>query len=185
MAQFDVADGRWRYLFGESIRRAAQMAVGSKIFNFPVLMRLRSAVYGALFNVGRGSLFADHLSFESHHGRLGTFCCGRRCEWSNTVVADLTGGLTVGDDVWISQRVLLLTHDHRIVKGRPKSEWPIEITTKFIGNGAWIGAGAIVLSKAARIGEGAVVAAGSVVTRNVPDHAIVAGVPAKIIGSTV
>ena len=184
MAHSDAGGGRWRYLFGESLRRGAQLAVGGKLFNFPLLMRLRGAVYGALFSVGRGTIFADNISLESHHGRLGTFSCGERCEWSNDVVADLTGGLTVGNDVWVSQRALLLTHDHRVVRGEPKSRWPIDVTAKVVGDGAWIGAGAIVLSKASRIGAGAVVAAGSVVTRDVPDHAIVAGVPARVIGST-
>jgi len=47
--------------------------------------------------------------------------------------------------------------------------------------GAWIGAHANVMD-GIRIGRGAIVAAGAVVTRNVDDHAIVAGVPAKVIG---
>jgi acetyltransferase-like isoleucine patch superfamily enzyme len=46
---------------------------------------------------------------------------------------------------------------------------------------AWIGYGAIVLS-GVRVGRGAVVAAGSVVTRDVPRYAIVAGVPARVVG---
>jgi acetyltransferase-like isoleucine patch superfamily enzyme len=178
-------NSRWGYLVGESVRRGLQMVVGGKLFNFPLLMAVRGVVYRCLFRVGRGTRFADNVSLESHHGRLGTFACGRHCEISPAVIADLTGGLTVGDDVWISQRAMLLTHDHRVIKGRPKSEWPVEVTAKHIGDGAWIGAGAILLPKASRVGKGAVVAAGSVVTRDVPDYAIVAGVPAKVIGSTV
>ncbi|WP_433956069.1 acyltransferase [Janibacter indicus] len=46
----------------------------------------------------------------------------------------------------------------------------------------WVGAGAIVL-KGVTIGTGAVVAAGSVVTKSVDEYAIVAGVPARVIGS--
>lgn len=49
-----------------------------------------------------------------------------------------------------------------------------------IGNDVWISAGAIILNKA-NIGDGAVVGAGAVVTKDVPEYAIVAGVPAKII----
>lgn len=184
MAARHAGGGRWTYLFVESTRRGLQLAVGGKLFNFPLLMAVRGWAYRALFRVGRGTIFADNVSLESHHGRVGTFACGADCEVSPGVVADLTGGLTVGDGVWISQRAMIHTHDHRVVRGRPKSEWPIEVAAKVIEDGAWIGAAAILLPKATRIGRGAVVAAGSVVTRDVPDHAIVAGVPAKIIGST-
>lgn len=50
-----------------------------------------------------------------------------------------------------------------------------------VGNDVWIAAGAIILHKAT-IGDGAIVGAGAVVTHDVPPYAIVAGVPAKIVG---
>ena len=49
-----------------------------------------------------------------------------------------------------------------------------------IGEKSWIGAGAVILD-GVKIGSGAIVGAGSVVTRDVPDYAVVAGVPAKIL----
>lgn len=55
--------------------------------------------------------------------------------------------------------------------------------TKFIiEDDVWIGYNAIILPSAKHIGRGAVIAAGAVVTKNVPPYSIVAGVPAKIIG---
>lgn len=50
-----------------------------------------------------------------------------------------------------------------------------------IGNDVWVGYGAIILPSCSVIGNGAVIAAGAVVTKNVPPYAIVAGVPARII----
>jgi len=49
-----------------------------------------------------------------------------------------------------------------------------------IGNDVWIGSYSVIL-RGVKIGNGAVVAAGAVITKNVPDFAVVAGVPAKII----
>ncbi len=51
----------------------------------------------------------------------------------------------------------------------------------FIGDDIWIGVGAVILD-GVRVGNGSVVGAGAVVNRDVPDHSIVAGVPAKVIG---
>ena len=62
------------------------------------------------------------------------------------------------------------------VKEDPRLRTRIEI-----GNDVWIGQNAIILSGVSRVGDGAVVGAGAIVTKDVPDFAIVAGNPAKII----
>lgn len=61
-------------------------------------------------------------------------------------------------------------------------DWPKDdiLTPATIGNDVWIGSSAVVL-QGVRIGNGAVVAAGAVVTKDVPDFAVVGGVPAKLI----
>lgn len=51
-----------------------------------------------------------------------------------------------------------------------------------IGNDVWIGYNTIILSNCTKIGNGVVIGAGSVVTKNVPDYAIIVGSPAKVIG---
>ena len=68
--------------------------------------------------------------------------------------------------------------NHTIIGGKEKTA-PIKI-----GNHVWIGARATIL-KGVKIGDGAVVAAGAVVTRDVPPNTLVGGVPAKIIKENV
>jgi acetyltransferase-like isoleucine patch superfamily enzyme len=93
------------------------------------------------------------------------------------------GSIRIGCGVAIAHGCGLYPSDHGIELGRPIRSQPL--TTKGsieIGDEAWLGAGVMVLS-GVRIGSGAVIAAGSVVMRDVPDNAIAAGVPARVIGA--
>ncbi|MCS3528909.1 DapH/DapD/GlmU-related protein [Chryseobacterium sp. JUb7] len=87
------------------------------------------------------------------------------------------GGITIEDDVLIGPKVSLITENHPLDPNLRKGLIGKSIHIK---NNAWIGANATILP-GVTIGENAVVAAGAVVTKNVPDHAIVGGIPAKII----
>ena len=85
------------------------------------------------------------------------------------------GGINIEDNVLIGPKVNLITENHPIDPQNRKSLYCKPILVK---RNAWIGAGATILP-GVTIGENAVVAAGSVVTKDVLDNAIVAGVPAK------
>ncbi len=76
--------------------------------------------------------------------------------------------------------VITGTHDHRAKDQDRQDRIPPAGRDVVIGRGAWIGSNAVVLGPC-RIGEHAVVAAGAVVTRDVPAGAVVAGVPARVI----
>jgi serine acetyltransferase len=89
--------------------------------------------------------------------------------------------ITIADDVWTGPYVYITDQNHGYEDpdtpiGR---QWPVNNPVQ-IGSGTWLGAGAIVLP-GARIGRNVVIAAGSVVRGEVPDHCVVAGVPAKIV----
>jgi acetyltransferase-like isoleucine patch superfamily enzyme len=86
--------------------------------------------------------------------------------------------VTIRDNVDIGPRVMILTHDssHHCVN----PEIPTKVGEVVVEDNAYIGAGAIILP-GVRIGRKAIVAAGAVVTKDVPAGTIVAGVPAKVI----
>lgn len=85
------------------------------------------------------------------------------------------GGITIGDGCLIGHRVVLVTLNHGMYPEDRGSLYPAPIA---IGDGVWIGSGAIVCP-GVRIGDNAVVGAGAVVTRDVAADTVVAGVPAK------
>ena len=89
------------------------------------------------------------------------------------------GGITIEDDVLIGPKVNLITTDHPIDPSERKTTISQPIVIK---KNVWIGAGATVLA-GVTIGENSIVAAGAVVTKDVPDNMIVGGVPAKVIKS--
>ncbi len=95
----------------------------------------------------------------------------RRC------TLDIRGGLWIGNNVSISPEVMLITSNH--LKDDP--EFGIEDKPILIEDYAWVGSRATVLP-GVTVGRGAVIAAGAVVTQDVPPYSVVAGVPAKIVG---
>jgi acetyltransferase-like isoleucine patch superfamily enzyme len=88
------------------------------------------------------------------------------------------GGIDIGDDVMIGPNAQLISSGHPVDPATRRSQ----ITTApiRIGRGVWIAAGAMVL-QGVTVGDDAVVAAGAVVTKDVPPRTLVAGVPAKVI----
>jgi acetyltransferase-like isoleucine patch superfamily enzyme len=87
------------------------------------------------------------------------------------------GGITIEDGVLIAPKVSLLSEGHPISPEERHSLVPKPIHIK---KNAWIGANATIL-QGVTIGENSVVAAGAVVSEDVPDNVVVGGIPAKII----
>jgi len=140
--------------------------------------------------VGRHSRVLGELLTFAHGGeiQIGEWCYvgeGSRI-WS-------AASIVVGDRVLIAHSVNIfdnLTHPLRaaarheqikqiFTRGHPR-EISLDESPVRIGDDAWIGAGAIVL-RGVTVGKGGVVAAGSVVTKNVPAFSIVAGNPAVLV----
>ncbi len=95
----------------------------------------------------------------------------------NTII----GPVTIGSHVNLAQGITVTALNHNFEDSSKRIDEQ-GVTTKpvIIGNDIWIGANAVLLPGVS-IGDHAVVAAGAVVTKDVPPHSLVAGVPAKII----
>lgn len=85
------------------------------------------------------------------------------------------GGITLGDDCLVGHNVVFATLNHGLVPEERAAMWPAPIR---VGNKVWIGSNSTIL-QGVTIGDNAIVAAGSVVTKDVPADTIVGGIPAK------
>jgi acetyltransferase-like isoleucine patch superfamily enzyme len=101
-------------------------------------------------------------------------------ENNNLRAAD--GEIIIGNHSFISQGVTIVTSNHGMSITKPifEQDWISKKSKIIISDDVWIGANSVILPDVI-ISKGAVVAAGSIVTKDVPECAIVAGNPAKII----
>lgn len=107
----------------------------------------------------------------------------KTCTVSNTLFNLYSGRITIEDFAFFGHDVLVLTgsHDYRKFGMERILAVPSEGNDILIKQGAWIASRATIVGPCT-VGENAVVSAGAVVNQDVPDGAIVAGVPAKVIG---
>lgn len=109
--------------------------------------------------------------------------CGKNITVGNNVFLNSgckfqdQGGIRIGDGALIGHNVVLATLNHCMYPADRSSMLPAPI---HIGKRVWIGSNATVLPGVS-IGDGAVIAAGAVVTKDVPENTVVAGVPASVI----
>ncbi|HBH23856.1 MAG TPA: hypothetical protein DDY13_10590 [Cytophagales bacterium] len=89
--------------------------------------------------------------------------------------------IEIGDDCLIAPFVYIVDSNHQIKKGMKINEQPNESAPILIGNDVWISSNVTIL-KGVKIGDGAVIGANSLVNQDIPEYAIFAGTPAKMIG---
>lgn len=95
---------------------------------------------------------------------------------------DLGNNLVIEDSVTLADYVSLIGDTHYYNNPEKRAGEMYSPGTKVIGKGAWIGYRAIILPQVRYVGRGSIIGAGAVVTKDVQDHTIVAGNPAKVIG---
>ncbi len=182
--------------YGQSLERDQSFATNAHVDNLVRIMPDAEIENLSgdprLISIGSGSVLRGQLLVFAHGGKVSI---GENCylgEGSKVWSAEL---ITIGDRVFISHNVnihdtnshstnpkLRCQHFAEILStGHPrKNDVDIISQPVLIEDDVWIGFNSIIL-KGVKIGKGAIVAAGSVVTKDIPRFSIVAGNPAKII----
>jgi acetyltransferase-like isoleucine patch superfamily enzyme len=138
----------------ESIQNAFEELIGKPVGDSFTLIPPFYADYGLNITVGRTVFIGHQCAFTGH------------------------AAIDIADQVMVAHKVNLVTAGHPVEPGRRRdyiTAEPIKIDTN-----VWIGAAATILP-GVHVGAGAVVAAGAVVTHDVPPATLVAGVPATVI----
>jgi acetyltransferase-like isoleucine patch superfamily enzyme len=144
--------------------------------------RLRAGVLRLTgHSIGARTLLTSSFMLIGGRGAAERLSIGADCFINQDCVFDATAPIVIGDNVNLGHGVLITTSSHEVGapdrRGGRLQPMPVRV-----GNGAWLASRVVVLP-GVEIGEGAIVAAGAVVTRSVPPHTLVAGVPAREVRS--
>ena len=122
-------------------------------------------------HIGEGSYVAAPVAGAA----LNRVVIGKNVYINTNSLLMARGGITIEDDVMIAANAQLISNNHDVYDRQVLTCKPV-----LIQKGAWIGAGASIMPGVS-VGRYAVVGAMSVVTKDVPDYAVVVGTPAKVV----
>jgi acetyltransferase-like isoleucine patch superfamily enzyme len=165
-----------RYLTGHIIAAVAR--------SFLCLYPLRAMVLRlAGSRIGSNSRIQNISFINFYKDGFGNFVAGDNVFIGAETMVDIAGRVIIGNNTTIAERVIILTHTNVGYDDHPlKDIFRDKYEQVKIGDGIFIGAGALIMP-GITIGDTSVVGARSLVLNDVPPGVVVAGVPAKIIGS--
>lgn len=144
---------------------------------FPQLRAPWLRLLGA--RIGRGTVLHDVRFFNLYRRGLGGLEIGEECFVGDECLLDLAEGVRLERQVTLAERVLILTHTNVGYRDHPlQARFPAMAAPVVVEAGSFLGANVTVLP-GVRVGAESFVAAGSVVTGDVPPRTLVAGVPAR------
>lgn len=142
---------------------------------------VRKKAYQRRYNAGKNLQVEYDVNISRQHYLDGTISIGDNVLLAKHVFIDYSGTVVIRNNVQLTNGVIIETHHHRFHSDYKCSREEIVPTSIIIEEGAVIGSRAIILSSCHYIGRHARIAAGAVVTKDVPDYMIVAGIPASVI----
>jgi len=153
-------------------RRRQELIAAGAVLGESVFIAPNAAVFCEMLQVGDRSYIAG-LAYVTGDIRMGADCTLNPF----TVVR---GKVRLGDGVRIGAHASILGFNHAMEPDAPVFTQPVTSAGITIGDDVWIGSSATILDGVA-IGDHVVIGAGSVVTRSIPDYAVVAGSPARVL----
>jgi maltose O-acetyltransferase len=158
------------------ICRGLLLNLFSRSGGFPIIIEHEVRFLSAkTIEIGNSVTIRWHTQIHENV-KLGNYVfIGKYCDIGKNVVIE--------DAVALADYVCLLGDTHHYNNPQQRAGEMYSPGTKVIGQGAWIGYRAIILPQVRYVGRGSIIGAGAVVTKDVQDHTIVAGNPAKVIGN--
>lgn len=154
---------------------------GNSKYELGILRVFRRKAYSKRYNAGENLQVGHNVYISRQHDLKGTIHIGNNVFLDKNSTIDYSGGLTIGNNVRITKGVDIQTHHHLYHSDWTRDENDVEASPLVIEDGVIIGTRAIILPSCNRIGKYARIGAGAVVTKDVPDYALVVGVPGKVI----
>lgn len=141
----------------------------------------RRKAYTKKFNAGDNLQVEYDVNISRQHYLNGEITIGNNVLLAKHVFIDYSGGIEIGDNVQLTNGVIIETHRHPFHSDYRESRKLIESTPLKIEEGVVLGSRSIIMPSCNKIGKYARIGAGAVVTRDIPDYAVAVGVPAKVI----
>jgi acetyltransferase-like isoleucine patch superfamily enzyme len=133
---------------------------------------------GAVLRLGRWSWIGHGCKLRVHEGEVEI---GAKTVLGQECTISAFQHVSIGRECILADRVMLIDFDHGVVEvDRPIREQGIYKRDVRVGHNCWLGYGACVL-RGVTVGDNAIVGTSAVVTREVPENAVVAGIPARVL----
>ena len=182
LARNGMLNRRYGRLLGRYLRRRFFTAAGRRWHTNGVVffgrgLELEIAVKGRV-DFGRFVWIGDKTKIRCHEGRVEI---GDKTVMGQECTISAYQHVRIGQQCVIADRAMFIDFDHGVVEvERPIRQQGIYKRDVIVGSNVWIGYGACVL-RGVSVGDNAIVGTNSVVTKDVPANAVVAGIPARVI----